>query len=304
MNIVRQTVRGVVTLLLAAVVIYLLMDFLPGDAATQSLGPASVEQVAARRAELGLDRPVWERLAEWLVHMFQGDLGNVLVSGKPVAALALPAARNTAILAAAAAPLVLLIGVAGGVFAGVRKSRLVQGAAQTFIAIPDFTIATMLVILLAVQWQLVPQVSLVRPGKTPLDTPIILVIPAVALGIAAGSWLLRMVCSVIIDVAELPHIQAARFAGIHPWRVVWKHMLPVAAAPIAQLVAAVVPYLISGAVVVESVVGYPGIGGLLTGLVSQRETEAVASLTTVIAAITLLGFAIADQQKRRLVVVK
>ncbi|WP_169719174.1 ABC transporter permease [Corynebacterium freiburgense] len=297
-------VRGVVTLFLAAVSIYLIMDFLPGDAATQSLGPANAEQLSVRRTELGLDRPVWERLAEWLVRIFRGDLGNVLVSGKPVVELALPAARNTAILAAVAVPLVLCIGVAGGVFAGVRNSRVAQGVAQTFIAIPDFAVATLLVILLAVQWQLVPQVSLVRPGSTPLETPIILVIPALALGIAAGSWLLRMVCSVIIDVANLPHVQAARLAGIHPWRVIWKHMLPVAAAPIAQLVAAVVPYLISGAVVIESVVGYPGIGGLLTGLVSQRETEAVASLTTVIAAITLVGFAIADQQKRRLVVAK
>ena len=172
------------------------------------------------------------------------------------------------------------------------------------IAVPDFAVATLLVVILAAKFRLVPQVSLVAPGRSLLDSSNILVIPALSLGLAAGAWLLRMVRSVVADAAELPHVQAATGAGVHPAWVVIAHILPVVAAPIAQLIVAVVPYLLSGAVVVESVVGYPGIGGLLTGLVGQRETTAVASLTVTLAAVTLVLFALADTQRKRLVVTK
>ncbi|GAA4797395.1 ABC transporter permease [Corynebacterium canis] len=307
-TMLRAILRLAVTLLIAAVFVFLVMDALPGDVATQSLGPTSPEALASLRAELGLDRPVWERLGQWLFGLATGDLGTLALSGKPLASLAAPAVRNTLLLAAVTAPIVLLVGVGGGVYAGSRPgSRRDRGwsmAAQTVIAVPDFAVATLLVVILAAKFRLVPQVSLVAPGRSPLDSPNILVIPALSLGLAAGAWLLRMVRSVVADAAELPHVQAATGAGVHPARVVIAHILPVVAAPIAQLIVAVVPYLLSGAVVVESVVGYPGIGGLLTGLVGQRETTAVASLTVALAAVTLVLFALADTQRKRLVVTK
>lgn len=291
--------RSIAVLIGASSVSFILMDQLPGDAAVIIARTPQPDVVAGIRANLGLDRSLLERYSEWASQLFlHGDGGALFSSHVPVWQAASTAAHNSFYLVACALPLLLLIGIATGVAAGTRpaswRDYALSGGAQTTLAIPDFAITTALLVLLAGILRIVPAVSLVPPGGSPLDRPQALVVPALAIALVGGSWLQRMVRGAIVDAAALPHVRAATLSGIHPVTVVMRYTLPAAAGPIAQACAATVPYAITGTVVVENVVGFPGVGSLIATLIAARETVAVASLTAVLAAITVVAFSLAD----------
>lgn len=283
----------------AAALTFALMDWLPGDAATVIARTSDVARIAAVRADLGLDRPLAERMAEWAAGLvFRGDGGSLFASGAPVWEVAAVPARNSVILVAVALPLLMGVGIASGALAGMRpgsgRDRAMSAGAQATLAVPEFALTTLLLVVLAGVARVVPAVSLVPPGGTPLDRPSVLVVPALGIALTGGAWLQRMVRAAVADAALLPHARAAALSGAHPATVLFRHVLPSAAGPVAQACAATVPYAVTGTVVIENVVGYPGAGTLMANLIANRETVAVASLTVAFAAVTVASFAVAE----------
>lgn len=275
------------------------MDLLPGDAASLSTRTTNAEQLAQVRGQLGLDRGIAARFWEWFSQLyFHADGGRLYGSELSVWEASHTAFINTFHLATLALPLLLFIGVGAGIIAGLRphswRDQVSSAGAQTVLATPDFAVTTLLLVLLSGILGIAPTVSLVPPGATAWQRPSSLIVPALALAIIGGAWLQRLVRAAVIEAQKLNFVRAATLRGLHPWPVFLHYTLPAALAPILQACAATIPYVITGTVVVENVVGYPGIGTMLTTFVAQRETVAVASLTTIFAAITVASFTFAD----------
>lgn len=283
----------------ALIVVYLVLAALPGDAASARLGQnATPEALSALRAEYGLDRPVLVRLGQWLAGLARGDLGTTLLTGVPIGPMVATAAGRTAALAGLAAIGIVVIGWGGGLWAGLRAGsradRLLSSAALAAICTPEFVVATLVAMVFSAWLGWLPAVSLLPAGGGLMDRPQILVLPALSIAIVGGGTLLRLVRPVISAAAASPHVEAAQLAGLNPFRVLWRHLLPVAGAPAAQASAMLVPYLLGGTVVVESAFGYPGLGTLLVGAVSSREPELLMAGAGIVIAITVVAYRLAD----------
>ncbi len=284
---------------MASVAVFGLLELAPGDAATQALGPrATAESLAALRADYGLDRPATQRYLEWLGGMLAGDLGESVTSGQPVAdVLAGPLGRTLA-LGTCAGVGVLVLGVGGGIAAGVRpggrRDRVLSRGALVGLATPEFVAATVLVIVFALGLGWFPAVSLLPASGSVADRPEILVLPASAVSVVAGGYVLRLVRAAVAAHADAPHVEAARLDGVGPLTVLGRHLLPAALGPIVGAVAVVVPYLVGGTVVVENVFAYPGLGRTLVTAVATRDQILLQGVAMLLAACTAVAYLVAD----------
>lgn len=303
--VASPAIGGVVSILVVSFVVFLAVEALPGDAATRLLGPnASPERADALRARLGLDRPVLARYGSWLAGVVRGDLGVTASGGATVAETVRAPARNTAILTVSASIGTAVIAVGVGLLTGTRVGRTADRITGTTnlvaVAIPDFVIATVLVIVFAFTLGWVPAVSLVPTGGTPLDRPSTLVVPTAAIAVTAGAFGARLVRAVVADAARRPHVAAARRAGIAEHRVVIHHVLPAAIGPIVRVLALLVPYLVGGTAAVERIVSYPGLGSLLVASISARDVRVVEAIVLFMASAIVSSFVIGDLIARRL----
>ncbi|MBC7295520.1 MAG: ABC transporter permease [Dietzia sp.] len=229
--------------------------------------------------------------------MVRGDPG-LSASGIPVADQIREPLARTGLLLLAAIPVAAVAGIGGGMIAGARAGSRTDRTTSLFAAVllatPEFVLAVILVTVLSIQLGLLPPVSLVPLGGSPLDRPQILILPAVTAGLAVGAWLQRTVRAVVAAEAARPHVRSARLAGIPPLAVFMRHLLPGATGPIVQLCALAVPGLIGASLVVEVAFGYAGAGSLLVTLIANRDTVPVATLVTIAAGVTATSLAIAD----------
>lgn len=290
-------------LVVASAVVFWLLELAPGDAATQALGPrATAESLAELRAEYGLDRPATQRYLEWLGGMLGGDLGASVTSGRPVAdVLAGPLSRTLALGACAGAG-VLVVGVGGGIAAGVRpggrRDRVLSRGALVGLGTPEFVAATFLVAVFALGLGWLPAVSLLPASGSVWERPEILVLPGLAITVAAGGYVLRLVRAVVATHAEAPHVEAARLDGVGPLTLLGRHLLPSALGPILGSVAIVVPYLVGGTVVVENVFAYPGLGQVLVTAIATRDQVLLQGVAMLLAGCTAVAYLLADVLSR------
>lgn len=284
----------------ACLLVSLALDVLPGDAAT--LQPGTQEQADELRRQYGLDRPALVRFGEWVAGLPHGDLGTVLVTGAPVTEVIGTPLIRTAMLLLIAGMGIAAIGIGGGIWAGVREGgvgdRALSFGALAMICTPEFVVGTLLVLLFAVQLGWFPAVSLLPPGGTVWTNPTVLVLPAAAIVMVGSGVLLRQVRSVVQRQNRTVHVEAARLAGLTERRVLFRHLLPGAAGPIGQASAAVVPYLIGGSVVIETVFAFPGLGSLLVQSVRTREPDLVLACALIVITVTVLAYTLADLTRR------
>lgn len=289
-------VGAVVKVFAVCLIVFLALDVLPGDAVSGR--PSTAEQAAQFRQQYGLDRPVLVRFADWVTGLASGDLGTVLVTGAPVAeVIGVPLARTVALLLVSGVG-VVVVGIGGGVLAGLREGRtpdrVLSFGALAVICTPEFVVGTTLVLVFAVALRWLPAVSLIPPGGTVWTDPVIVVLPAASIMFVGSGVLLRQVRSVVQRQNRTVHVESARLAGLAESRVVFRHVLPGAAAPIGQAVAAVVPYLVSGSVVIETVFGFPGLGSLLVQSVRTREPELLMACAMITVTVTVIAYTLAD----------
>jgi peptide/nickel transport system permease protein len=283
--------QAVFILIGVSLITYLLLYLLPADPARQIAGRAATpETVASIRRQLGLDLPFWQQYLRYLGHLLQGDLGRSYVQRTEVAALILSRLPATLQLMAGAVLVELLIGLSAGMLAAARRGRTLDRALMvasfTAVSAPQFAVGILLLYVFAVQL-----------GWFPIGgygTPAHLVLPALTLGLLGGGWYARMTRSAMVDVLRQDYITTARAKGAGGARILFVHALRNAALPLVAMIGLDVGIFMSGAVVVESVFGWPGIGQLAWQAIQLVDVPIIVGVTTVAACFIVLGNLLAD----------
>jgi len=291
--VARRLGLGVVTLFVVSILIFFAVELLPGDIAEAVLGQsATQETVAAMREQLGLDRPAPVRYVEWLGGAIQGDFGVSLVSGERVSAAIGPRFRNTLFLAAYAAviavPLAIILGIIVALLRNTVFDRVANVLTLTSISSPEFFLGYILILYLSVKSSMFPAIASLSQGMSFGDVLYRSFLPALTLVLVVTAHMMRMTRAAIINLLASPYIEMARLKGVPPWKVIVRHALPNAWAPIINVVALNLAYLITGVVLVEVVFVYPGVGQLLVDAVSKRDFPVVQACCLIFAATFIL----------------
>ncbi len=280
---------GVGTLFVVSLIIFLGVEALPGDLAENLLGQgASDETVEALRRRLGLDRPAPVRYFSWLWGFTQGDIGFSLATGREVADLIGFRLYNTFFLAAYAAALSVPLALGLGVLAALYRNGFFDRAVNAFslisISFPEFFIGYVILIIFANQLAWFPSLVDVSPEDGFAERVYRLTLPAVTLTLAVLAHMMRLTRASILQLLSNPYIEMAYLKGLPPRRIVFRHALPNAMAPISNVVVLNLAYLIVGVVVVEVVFTYPGLGQLMIDSVAARDLPVVQACALIFAA--------------------
>ena len=291
--------QGVITLLAVSVLIFICTQILPGDVASAVLGQgATPEALAAFRKELGLNEPAYMRYINWLWGAVRGDLGVSMTNQRVIIDELLPRLYNTLFLAGYAALIAIPLSVGLGILAAINEGKLVDKASNILtlitISIPEFFIAYLMIIFFVVELGWFPSLATVYPGIEFGERVYITTLPAVALTMLVAAHMLRMTRSSVLSVMSSPYIEMAFLKGAKRTRVISRHALPNAAAPIITVIALNLAYLVVGVVVLEAVFVYPGIGQLMVDAVSKRDVPVIQACGLVFAMVFVVLNTLAD----------
>ena len=290
---------GLLTLLAASVLIFAGTEILPGDLASAVLqNSATPESLAEMRKELGLNRPAVVRYAEWLGDAAVGDLGHSLASHRDVVEEIAPRLRNTLFLATYAAlvavPLAVALGLMAAIWQGGVYDRAVNFVTLLTISVPEYLVGYILIKYLSVRLGWFPSLANVTPD-TPLMQRIGLTfLPMLTLVLVVMAHMMRMTRASVLQIMASPYIEMAFLKGLPKWRVVVRHAFPNALAPIINVIALDLAYLIVGVVIVEAVFVYPGLGQLMVDAVSKHDVPVVQACGLIFAGAFILLNMIAD----------
>jgi peptide/nickel transport system permease protein len=300
----RRVTTGVLTLLGTSVLIFAATELLPGNVATAVLGrEATPQAVAAITEQLDLDSPPLQRYVDWLAGLVQGDLGMSIASqatgsDASVASRVGPLLANSAILAGITLALLIPLGIVLGALAGTRPGSKLDNALSlgsvALISLPEFVTGAILVLIFAGLLSLLPPASFLPPGAGVLSDPEILVLPVLTLLAASLAQMVRMVRAGVVDAMRMPYVEMARLDGFRDRRVTFTFALRNSVAPVIQVVALNLQWLIGGIVVTEAVFSYPGIGQELVQAVNLRDVPVVQSVGMILAAIYIATNIVAD----------
>ena len=292
-------------MLIVSVVIFAAVNLLPGDFAQSILGQgATPEAVASIRADLGLDQPPVTRYFQWLGSVLQGDLGTSFAQANfasftgtdsgaaTVAQTIAPRFANTMFLAMVTASIAVPFSIFLGILAALYRNTIFDRATNIFtltsISSPEFFLAYILILFLAVLNPIFPSLSNIYEGMAFSERLEKSMLPALALTLVVTAHMMRMTRAAIINLLASPYIEMARLKGLSPMRVIVKHALPNALAPIINVIALNLAYLITGVVVVEVVFVYPGIGQLFVDSVKIRDIPIVQACCLIFATAFIL----------------
>ncbi|WP_326810779.1 ABC transporter permease [Streptomyces scopuliridis] len=297
--IARRVVSALGTLLLSSVLVFLAVQALPGDVATQVLGKdATPSAVAALREKLSLDQPAWERYTEWVKGAVHGDFGASLVSGKAVGGEVGQYLGNSLLIALVTVLFAVTGSLVLGIVAGLYRDRwpdhLISTVSLVGMSVPEFVVATVLVLAFSVALPLFPAVVLYGPGATTGQLLPAVWLPAASLAIVMAAYIVRMARTSVIDVMASEYVTTARLKGLSSWRVVTRHALPSALLPTLHVIALNVAWLIGGVAVVENVFNYPGIGKLMLSSVQNRDLPVIQAIALISAVVYVLCNLAAD----------
>ena len=289
--VAQRLALGLLTLFVVSMIIFLGVELLPGDFAQEILGQsATPETVAAFRR--GLDLPWYTRYFDWLGGVVQGDFGKSLASGRDVSDLIGGRLLNTLFLAAVAAaisvPVAMVLGVLAALYRNTLFDRTINVFTLTSISFPDFFVAYILILFLAVTWNVFPSISNVSSDLGFWEHVYRVILPALTLTLVIVAHMMRMTRAAIINLLASPYIEMAMLKGISRSRIVTHHALPNALAPIINVIAINMAFLVVGVVVVEVVFVYPGLGQLLVDMVSKRDIPVVQASCLIFAAAYIL----------------
>jgi ABC-type dipeptide/oligopeptide/nickel transport system permease component len=293
----------VLTLWVASVVIFALVQIAPGDPARYVLGIQADEQAVAQlREQLGLNAPALTRYGRWIAGLAQGELGNSLTYQLPVSQLLAERLPLTVPLAGLALLAALLIALPAALLAARRPSGWVDRAVGTFsqlgVSVPDFWLGVMGAWLFAVVLRWVPAGGF--PGwESGLGTGLrALALPALALALPQAAILTRVLRGALAELAHAEFLRTARAKGASRWRVLWRHALPNAGLPVLTLLGLQTTYLLAGSVIVENVLFLPGVGRLLFQAVTAHDLVLVQSLVLVLVALGVVVSALVELAAR------
>lgn len=289
--LLRRLVQAALILLGVSVITFALLYLLPADPVRQIAGrSATVQTVENIRRQLGLDQPFLVQYGRYLLNLLHGDLGRSYLQRSEVAELIVARLPATLLLMAAGILCELVIGIAMGLWAAVRRGtptdRTLMVSSFVGVSAPQFVVGLLLLYVFGV-----------RLGWLPISgygTAAHLVLPALTLGLLGAGWYARMVRSSMIDVLRQDYIRTARAKGLKGSTVLFRHALPNAILPIVAMIGIDIGIFMSGVVVVESVFGWPGIGQLAWQAIQRVDIPIIMGVTLVSAFAIVLGNLLAD----------
>lgn len=302
---VRRISTGVLTLVMASIVIFLATDLIPGSPAASILGRfAPPHQLALLDKQLGFDKPLTTRYVDWVHGLFQGTLGNSAVEiargahSAPIWPLISGRLGNTLTLTALTTLLVIPLALLIGTMAALRLDRPLDHAISTvtltLIAMPEFVVGALFILLFFVTLHWLDPTSLIPPGSPAITHIGLLVLPVLTLLATSVGWSTRLVRAGMVETLQSDYVTAARLNGIAEGTVIRRYALRNALAPSVQVFALTVQALFGGIVVVETIFSYPGLGQELINAVMTHDSTMVQSVAMLIAAFYIAVNVLAD----------
>lgn len=308
--ILHRALSLATSLVVASMVVFAVIEVIPGDPAAYMLGlNASPDTVAALRETLGLNQSLAMRYLSWVAGMLTGDFGTSYTYRVPVADLVMDRLAVSLPLAVGALVLSTALALPAGLIAAAQRGRAtdaaVIGATQLGIAVPNFWFAMLLVLLLAVRWRIFPAGGF--PGwSDPMAAVRALVLPAVALALPQAAILARVLRSALIETMGQDYIRTARAKGLSRARALLRHALRNAMIPVLTILGMQFSFLLAGAIIIENVFYIPGLGRLIFQAITQRDLIVVESVVMIlvfavimVTFLTDLAYASVDPRLRR-----
>ncbi|HBP84047.1 MAG TPA: ABC transporter permease, partial [Gammaproteobacteria bacterium] len=287
-----------------SVLIFIGTNLLPGDIAQIILGQmATPENTAVLREKLGLDKHPLEQYLVWLSNVVMGDLGISKAGlgaglGTPIVEMLGPRIDNTAMLTilvgAIAIPISVALGLLAAMHPGTRLDRTITFSTLNIISIPDFLIATMLVLVFAVSLGWLPSIVYLRGDESGWLLMKTIAMPLMTLVILSSSQIIRMTRATVLNVMSSPYIEMAILKGIPRRRIILRHALFNAIGPIVNVIALNLAWLVGGVVVVEQIFSYPGLAKLMIEAVQMRDMPLVQACAMIFCAVYVVLIFIAD----------
>ncbi len=290
---------ALMSLVVVSAVVFSITAVLPGDAAESQLGQeATPESLAALRHQMGLDVPAPLRYLQWLRGLLAGQPGMSAVSGNPVAEMIASRLPNSLLLAgitaAISVPIALGLGIVSAMWRGGWFDRMASSGAVAVVSVPEFLIATLAVLIFAVQLRWLPALSSAASIDSLGQLLRTFAMPVLTLCCVTVAQMMRMTRAAVVDQLSAPYIEMVQLKGASPTRAVLNHALPNAIGPIVNAVALSLSYLLGGVIIVETIFNYPGIASLMVDGVSQRDMPVVQTCAMLFCAVYLLLVTVAD----------
>ncbi len=295
--ILKRVGLALITLVIVSIVLFLTAEVVPGDVGRKILGPyATAEQVERVNEELGLDRPLPVRYADWAFDFVRGDWGTSYLLNVGVQPLVLERLGNSLILGGYALLLVVPLSIALGVVAalnyGKALDRLVSVTGLSLLALPEFVAGVILIVIFAVSLGWFPASASVPSG--PIDALYQLTLPAIPLVLVLFGYISRMARAGTVDSLFSNYTRTAVLKGLPRRTVVWRHVLRNSLLPTISVVAVQIGYLVGGLVVIETLFNYPGIGKLIIDSARQNDLPVLEATVLISAVLFMVSNLIAD----------
>jgi peptide/nickel transport system permease protein len=278
--IIRRLLALIPVLLGISVVVFMLIHLVPGDVVSILLGPTATAPTRdALRKSLGLDQPIYIQYFRWLGNVLHGNLGTSIRTGQPVLQEILQRFPVTLELTLLAMVLAVIVGIAAGVIGAIKQYSKVDYAVTIFalagLSIPNFLLATIFILFFALMVRWLPPSGYVPFRQNPIENLKLMIMPALALGLGAASYVARMTRSSVLETLRQDYIRTAYAKGLRAWSVVIRHALKNALIPIVTVVGIQLGYLLGGAVIIETIYTLPGIGRLALDGINMRDYPVV-----------------------------
>src|SRR3954470_11949386 len=303
--LLRRAFTGLAVILGVVTLMFFLIRLAPGDPALLLVGPtASDEQLAAQRRSLGLDRPLPQQYASWLARFSRGDWGTSIATGRPVHAMIAEAWPATVRLVGLSLLLSYVLGIVVGVIqsaSGGRVDTSLSVVTVTLFALPGYWLGLMLVMVFTYWTRALPafgaagfDADFLNGWSRTADRLRHLALPLTTLTLIGVGGVARYVRGAMLDVRGAPHVAVARAKGITPAEVNLRHVLRNALIPVVTLLGLSLPALFSGAVFIESIFAWPGVGRIMVEAVGARDYPVIMATTAVSALLVVLGNLLAE----------
>ena len=274
--LLQRIATAFLILLIVSAVVFTISNLLPGDAAQEMLGQsATPEAVAELREAYGLNEPPITRYFKWLGGLLMGDAGQSLANDRAVSSLigeriskSLMLAGFTAVLAV---PFAMILGISAAMYSGSRIDKAINIFTLSMVAVPEFLLATIFVLIFAVELNWLPSLSYIPAEASALDYFRAFALPVLTLCIVLSAQMARLTRAAVLEQLSQPYVEMALLKGSTLARAVLRHALPNAVGPIVNAIALSLSYLLGGVVIVEVIFNYPGVASLMVDAVTNRD---------------------------------
>ncbi|MCU4547434.1 ABC transporter permease [Acinetobacter pittii] len=295
-----RLVSGVLVVFVISLIVFIATQALPSDPARVILGPEAPEAtVQILREQLGLNDPILLQYWHWLSQLLQGNFGRSIDSNVPVLEIIQNYFGNTVALTNLVIVVTVPISVVLGVWLSLHRDskldRIIVSSSIVFKAVPGFVIAIWLMMFFSTSvLHILPAASLLIPNESPYSQLEFLILPILTLALSLIPYLMRLVRGSMIDALESEYVTSARLRGIPERRIIWKHVLPNALVPVVQGTALTIRVLLSGALIIEVVFSYPGIGNALNAAIEMRDIPTIQAIVLLLTICVVVVNLIAD----------